>query len=259
MRPLFGARWPTNPLCPVNQRSPSRSKVALLRFAYGVPAGSANTRTARSGQPTRTIAFWPPSVSHAAWSGPSITPCGAEPLPSATSSTRALFGSNQPRWPLRCAVNQTPPSGAGATSWMPVGRRVASGQLCTLAATSARARPGVVETSAPAVANKASASRRVRICMAGLLDREGAVADTLYSSDEACRLQALCARTAARPDGGSRPRREARDEDDDVLHVRVPLRHPRPPARRRAALHRRQPEPPDQQGRDLRQGRRPGS
>ena len=40
-----------------------------------------------------------------------------------------------------------------------------------------------------------------------------------------------------------------------VLHVRVPLRHPRPPARRRGALHRRQPGAPDQPGRDLRQGR----
>jgi len=56
-----------------------------------------------------------------------MTPCGAEPLPSAISSARPVFGSNQPRWPLRCALNQTPPSGAGATSWMPVGRGVASG------------------------------------------------------------------------------------------------------------------------------------
>ena len=45
-----------------------------------------------------------------------------------------------------------------------------------------------------------------------------------------------------------------RDPQDHLLHVRVPLRHPRPPARRRGPLHRRQPRPPDQQGRDLRQG-----
>ena len=60
-----------------------------------------------------------------------------------------------------------------------------------------------------------------------------------------------CMIPTAEPEPGG----QARDEDDDVLHVRLPLRHPRPPARRRAALHRRQPEPPDQQGRDLRQGR----
>ena len=57
------------------------------------------------------------------------------------------------------------------------------------------------------------------------------------------------------PTAPSGPRRQARDQDDDVLHVRVPLRHPRPPARRRGALHRRQSRPSDQQGRDLRQGR----
>ncbi len=50
-------------------------------------------------------------------------------------------------------------------------------------------------------------------------------------------------------------RRHGRGQDHHLLHVRLPLRHPRPPARRRAALHRRQSEPPDQQGRDLRQGR----
>ena len=51
-------------------------------------------------------------------------------------------------------------------------------------------------------------------------------------------------------------RRGERDQDDDVLHVRLPLRHPRAPARRRAALHRRQSRAPDQPRRDLRQGRR---
>ena len=59
--------------------------------------------------------------------------------------------------------------------------------------------------------------------------------------------------TTRRPSRCPAPRREIKTHD--VLHVRLPLRHPRPPARRRAALHRRQPEPPDQQGRDLRQGR----
>ena len=54
----------------------------------------------------------------------------------------------------------------------------------------------------------------------------------------------------------SRPaRREHRGQDHHLLHVRVPLRHPRAPARRRDPLHRRQSGAPAQQGRDLRQGR----
>jgi hypothetical protein len=59
-----------------------------------------------------------------------------------------LAGSNQPRWPLRCAENQTPPSGPGATSWMPVRWRVPSGQL-RAAAVSLRAAPGQLSAPAP--------------------------------------------------------------------------------------------------------------
>ncbi len=51
------------------------------------------------------------------------------------------------------------------------------------------------------------------------------------------------------------PRRGDRGQDHHLLHVRLPLRHPRAPARRRDALHRRQPGPPAEPGRDLRQGR----
>src|SRR4029079_14289536 len=74
--PVCTATLPTTPLWPVNQRSPSPSKAQVLRLAYGEAYGSANLRTSRSGQPTRTIACWPPSVSHAALSGPWITPWG---------------------------------------------------------------------------------------------------------------------------------------------------------------------------------------
>ena len=129
--PLFTASLPTRPLCPVNHRSPSASKVAVFRLAWGVPSGSAKARTSRSGHPTRTMAPRPPSVIHAALSGPGMTPCGAAPAPSATSSVRPVRGSNQPRWPLLCAVNHTPPSNAGATSWTPVRCRVPSGQDCS--------------------------------------------------------------------------------------------------------------------------------
>ena len=156
--PLFGTSRPTTPPWPVNQRSPSWSKVAVFRFAFAVPAGSANTRSVRSGQPTRTIAPSPPSVIHAAWSGPWITPCGAEPVPSGINSTRAVFGSNQPSSPLRCALNQTPPSGAGATSWMPVAFAVFSGHDCIVAPPSL-ASTGIDGAIRPA-ASAASALRR---------------------------------------------------------------------------------------------------
>ena len=45
-----------------------------------------------------------------------------------------------------------------------------------------------------------------------------------------------------------------RNARHDVLHVRVPLRHPGPSARRRNPLHRRQSRSSAQPGRDLRQG-----
>lgn len=52
----------------------------------------------------------------------------------------------------------------------------------------------------------------------------------------------------------ARPRRAGRNPDDDVLHVRMPLRHPRASARRRSPLHRRQPRASAEPGRDLREG-----
>ena len=111
------------PLWPVNQSTPRLSNVAVLRFAYPVLAGSGNRRTFRVRGSTRTIAFRPPSVIHGAPSGPTITPCGAEPLPSAVSRERPVLGSSQPSWPVCWAVYQTPPSRAGATScgWVPAG------------------------------------------------------------------------------------------------------------------------------------------
>ena len=52
---------------------------------------------------------------------------------------------------------------------------------------------------------------------------------------------------------GTRAGRAGRDQDDDVLHVRVPLRHPRAPARRRGALYRRQSRASVEPGRHLRE------
>src|SRR3569623_1936166 len=66
---------------------------------------------------TRTMALRPESVTHAAPSGPTMTPCGLEPAPSAIWRVLPVLGSRQPRAPARWAVYQTPPSAAGATSW----------------------------------------------------------------------------------------------------------------------------------------------
>src|SRR5918996_839040 len=76
------------------------------------------------------MALRPPSVIHGASSGPTITPCGAEPAPSGTSSVSPVAGSSQPSRPVAWAVYQTPPSAAGATSCgcVPAG----TGNVCML-------------------------------------------------------------------------------------------------------------------------------
>src|SRR6267143_1509081 len=89
------------PLWPVNQCTPLLSKIAVLRLAYPLPSGSGQAFTWRVFGSTRTIAFWPPSVSHGAPSAPAITPCGEEPAPSGTNSTLPLFGSRMPSSPPR--------------------------------------------------------------------------------------------------------------------------------------------------------------
>src|SRR5438067_12370075 len=96
---------------------PDVSNTGVLRLAFGNSFGSGNTLTALVFGSTRTIAFSPPSVTQAAPSGPTMTPCGAEPLPSGTRCTSPLVGSSRPSSPAACAVYQTVPSGAGATSW----------------------------------------------------------------------------------------------------------------------------------------------
>src|SRR5215510_13466249 len=104
------------PLWPVNQRIPRRSNVAVFRFAQPLDSGSGKRSTSSVAGSTRTMAFSPPSVTHAAPSGPTITPCGAEPSPSGTCVVLPVAGSSRPSSPVNCAVYQTEPSGAGATS-----------------------------------------------------------------------------------------------------------------------------------------------
>ena len=119
--PSSGSSLPYMPDWPVNQRTPSPSNAAVLRFASGWLAGSSNTSTSSVAGSTRTIAFRPPSVIHGAPSGPTITPCGAEPAPRSISRTSPVCGSRWPSVPLCWPVYQTPPSTAGATScgWLP--------------------------------------------------------------------------------------------------------------------------------------------
>src|SRR6185437_9681833 len=67
------------PSWPVNHSAPARSKAAVLRLAKLWVAGSVKRFTARVSASTRTIALAPPSVTQAAPSAPTMTPCGAEP------------------------------------------------------------------------------------------------------------------------------------------------------------------------------------
>jgi hypothetical protein len=116
IRPDAGSSRPYTPDWPVNHSRPRRSNVAVLRFAPARSPGNGNRRTRSERASTRTIAFSPPSVTHAARSGPTITPCGAEPDPSGTRLTRPVRGSRRPSSPAAWAVNQTLPLAVGATS-----------------------------------------------------------------------------------------------------------------------------------------------
>src|SRR3990172_5977090 len=106
MAPVFGSSRPYTPLCPVNQSTPRRSKVAVLRLAQPADAGSGHVLTALVPGSTRTIALRPLSVTHAAPSGPTTTPWGAEPAPRGTSVVLPVAGSSRPSVPVACAVYQ---------------------------------------------------------------------------------------------------------------------------------------------------------
>ena len=79
-------------------------------------SGRGQLLTARVRGSTRTMAFVPPSVTHGAPSGPTITPCGAAPAPSGVRSTFPVAGSRRPSLPSRWAVYQTMPSAPTAMS-----------------------------------------------------------------------------------------------------------------------------------------------
>src|SRR2546422_9239410 len=117
--PVRGSSRPYEPAWPVNQRIPSRSNAAVLRLTAANVGGSGRRLPSFVFGSTRTIAFWPPSVIHGAPSGPTMTPCGAEPGPSLIALVCPVLGSSQPSSPESCAVYQTPPSAAGATSCGP--------------------------------------------------------------------------------------------------------------------------------------------
>ena len=105
------------PACPVNQMRPLPSNAGVLRLAPARSLGSGQVLTSLLAGSTRTMALSPLSVTQAAPSGPTMTPCGAEPCPSGTRSTSPVLGSSRPSTPARWPVYHTVPSGAGATSW----------------------------------------------------------------------------------------------------------------------------------------------
>src|SRR5918997_4940982 len=89
--------------------------VAVLRLAFGPASGQ--TAISRFSPATRTIAFNPVSVTHAAPSGATTTPCGEEPSPRGIVSMAPDAGSSNPSAPARWAVYQMcRSSAAGATS-----------------------------------------------------------------------------------------------------------------------------------------------
>ena len=81
--------------------------VALFLFSAALPAQE------------RAIAFWPPSVTQAGPSGPTTTPCGAAPWPSATTLRPPSRGSSRFKVPSRWPQNHTVPSALQATSREP--------------------------------------------------------------------------------------------------------------------------------------------
>src|SRR5205823_8179437 len=104
------------PLCPVDQRTPPRSNVAVLRFAPGLFLGNGKTLISCVDGSTRKMAFSPPSVIQGAPSGPTMTPCGWDLSPSLIRRTFPVAGSRRPNSPDRWATYDTDPSDAGATS-----------------------------------------------------------------------------------------------------------------------------------------------
>src|SRR3954447_7833867 len=165
------------PLWPVNQRRPVRSKTAVLRLAFALLVGKGKSCTFSVIGSTRTIAFSPPSVTHGAPSGPTMTPCGADPWPSLISRIAPVAGSRRPSSPASWPVYQTLPSGAGATSCgvVPRGTRYSRTSTftacCTAGEASAVARAGdaVAALREAVAAADADAGMDGEACVAGRL------------------------------------------------------------------------------------------
>src|SRR4026209_2540720 len=104
------------PPCPVNQRIPILSKLAVFRFTLPEFSGNGNTVTFLVIGSTLTIALSPPSVIQGNPCGPTITPCGAEPCPNPICSVLPEIGSSRPNSPDLCAVYHIDPFIPGATS-----------------------------------------------------------------------------------------------------------------------------------------------
>src|SRR2546430_13253879 len=103
------------PLCPVNQRMPPRSNVAVLRFAPGRSLGNGKTVISSVDGSTRTIAFSPPSVIQGAPSGPTMTPWGWDLSHSLIRRTFQVAGSRRPNSTYRGSTYQSDLYNAGTT------------------------------------------------------------------------------------------------------------------------------------------------
>ena len=112
-RARFGIKPAVDAFLPGEPEHALAIEAAVLRLALRRSLGSGKSFTPRVAGSTRAIAFCPPSVTQAAPSGPTITPCGAAPGPSAIRSDLPVLGLSWPSLPADCAVIQTVPSGAG--------------------------------------------------------------------------------------------------------------------------------------------------
>src|SRR4051812_41351104 len=176
------------PFWPVNQRMPRVSNAAVLRLAFGRLAGSGKRLTSEVVGSTRRMAFRPPSVTHAAPSGPTITPCGAEPLPSLIWRVSPVAGLSLPSSPLRCAVYQTVPSGAGATSCGP--EPAGTAYSCTVTLAAGIAVPALAFVGIVGVDPEAAPTTRVAFGIALAADAATWVGAVVADAAEGARVRA---------------------------------------------------------------------
>ena len=150
---LHRAGWPgraarRSPVWPVNQSVPVAVEGGGVQVGAGRSPAAGRRRPPPCRGSTRTMAFRPPSVIHGAPSGPTITPCGAEPAPSGISRSRRVAGSSQPS--VAVALGRVPDAAVGG------GRDVVRVVPARARDTRCRARPAAAARAAPPAPGAAS-------------------------------------------------------------------------------------------------------